>query len=164
MRQFKALKEWQVVNDAILEGKQSILVRKGGILDTINDFPPEEKEFLIFPTYEHQKKEYVKKEFHYLFKEPEVSKCEVGEVLLEKYKINLLCKLKECKQITDKKQLKDILQYVIYTYEFLEMRFNYRQDEPLNVLVIEPHTLEKEILVEYTDSIKGCKSWITITK
>lgn len=157
-----ALKEWQVVNDAILENKQSVLIRKGGILDSIDEFPPDKKEFFIFPTYEHQKKEYVKQEFHYLFKMPSFVIHSASDKPNVKIKINLLCTLKQCIQITDKKQLEEIYPFVIYTMEFLEMRFNYRPNEPLNILVIEPHKLEAEKLVEYTEYLRGCKSWITL--
>ncbi len=147
-----ALKEWQVVIDAILDRKQFILLRKGGILDTPYDFPPDKKMFFLFPTYEHQNKKFVREEFHYIFKQPE-----------DKYKIKVLCNLIKCISIRSMELLKLLLPYVIYTEEFLLMRFKYRPNEPLNVLFISPEKLEYDITVEYDNYDRGCKSWIQLT-
>lgn len=153
-----ALKEWQVVNDAILKKKQFILIRKGGILDTQYDFPPDKKWFFLFPTREHQKKEYVKNEFHYLFSSVNLSDRE----LESEYRINVLCKLIKCVMVSRKEQLEILLPYVIYTMEFLNMRFNYRPKEPLCILFIAPEKLRNEISVIYDDYSRGCKSWIEL--
>lgn len=159
-----ALKEWQVINDAILEGKQSVLVRKGGILDSVYDFPPDKKEFYIFPTYEHQKKEYIKKEFHYLFKTDWKVSQHFNDGGFSYVKINLLCRMVECIQIKNIDELVSIYSQVIYTPEFLKTRFNYRPEEPLNIIRIIPQKLDKEFYVEYREDYRGCKSWIKLSE
>jgi hypothetical protein len=145
------LKEWQVVADAILEEKHLVLLRKGGILDSQYDFPPNKREFVIFPTYEHQKIEYIKPQYQYLYKQSD-----------ERYQITLFCKLIECFPIQEKKYLEYLVDYTIYTYEFLEMKFNYRPLEPLNVLFIEPYKLVSPKEVEYNEHLRGCKSWVEL--
>ena len=50
----KALKEWAAVCRALEEGRQSVLLRKGGIIEETRDFALVERRFLLFPTYEHQ--------------------------------------------------------------------------------------------------------------
>ena len=54
-----ALKEWSIVCKALESGKQSILLRKGGILEYKNGFEVSQKIFLFYPTLEHQAREYV---------------------------------------------------------------------------------------------------------
>lgn len=49
-----ALKEWDIVCAALLEGKQAMLLRKGGILEAENEFVLEHAQFLLFPTFMHQ--------------------------------------------------------------------------------------------------------------
>src|SRR5919106_7063159 len=49
-----ALKEWAVVCRALEEGRQMILLRKGGIYEAAGEFEVEHREFLLFPTYLHQ--------------------------------------------------------------------------------------------------------------
>ena len=52
----KALKEWATVVKALENGNQTILLRKGGILETTG-FNVNSKKFFLFPTYEHQDNE-----------------------------------------------------------------------------------------------------------
>ena len=52
----KALKEWACVVRALGEGKQILLLRKGGIAEKGGEFRMEEPDFFLFPTFEHQDK------------------------------------------------------------------------------------------------------------
>lgn len=61
-----ALKEWAVVCQALAEGKQIFILRKGGIQE--KEFQVKDQEFLLYPTLEHQSREEIKPEFHDLFK------------------------------------------------------------------------------------------------
>ena len=61
LKEWQALKEWAVVVKALEDGEQYILFRKGGILDP--GFSVESSEFLLFPTFEHQTKEYLKENY-----------------------------------------------------------------------------------------------------
>ncbi|MGI0041714.1 MAG: DUF1802 family protein, partial [Nitrosopumilaceae archaeon] len=49
-----ALKEWATVVKALENGNQTVLLRKGGILETDSGFNVESKKFLLYPTFEHQ--------------------------------------------------------------------------------------------------------------
>jgi hypothetical protein len=50
-----ALKEWAVVCAALAAGRQTILLRKGGIDEGPHGFQPEHAEFWLFPTQFHQR-------------------------------------------------------------------------------------------------------------
>ena len=54
------LKEWATVVKALENGKQTVILRKGGILETASGFNVESKKFFLFPTWEHQEKIFVK--------------------------------------------------------------------------------------------------------
>ena len=58
------LKEWATVVRALEHGKQTVILRKGGILETASGFKIESKKFLLFPTWEHQEAKHVKSEYH----------------------------------------------------------------------------------------------------
>ena len=53
----QALKEWAVVCRALEEGRQVVLLRKGGILEYRQGFEVKHEKFLMFPTFEHQSKD-----------------------------------------------------------------------------------------------------------
>src|SRR5687767_1695492 len=48
------LKEWAIVCHALEQGRQIILLRKGGIRESGGEFELEHRQFLLFPTYLHQ--------------------------------------------------------------------------------------------------------------
>ena len=45
------LKEWATVVKALENGKQTVILRKGGILETASGFEIESKKFLLFPNF-----------------------------------------------------------------------------------------------------------------
>ena len=60
-RTLSALKEWALVCKLLLEGRQAIMLRKGGIDE--KGFWVEADEFFLYPTYFHQMAEKVRPEF-----------------------------------------------------------------------------------------------------
>src|SRR5437763_12614913 len=59
-----ALKEWAVVCDEVLAGRQAVLLRKGGILEQKKGFQIEHEAFFLYPNTEHQSREQLKAELH----------------------------------------------------------------------------------------------------
>ena len=58
-----ALKEWAVAVKALSAGTQIVVLRKGGVHRDDKDFRIVHPEFLLYPTYEHQKQELLKPDF-----------------------------------------------------------------------------------------------------
>ena len=57
-----AFKEWAVVCRALAEGRQALILRKGGIAETGGQFSPEHSRFWLYPTFAHEKPEGIKPE------------------------------------------------------------------------------------------------------
>src|SRR5438045_2396331 len=53
----RAFKEWAVACDALRDGRQILLIRKGGIREERGVFTMSDSEFFLLPTFEHQKPE-----------------------------------------------------------------------------------------------------------
>lgn len=66
-----ALKEWSAVTVALNRGIQIFLLRKGGIVEARRGFELRYREFLLFPTFEHQHAQYLKPEYRSLVREGE---------------------------------------------------------------------------------------------
>src|SRR5688572_5262360 len=49
-----AFKEWAVICAALAQGRQSLILRKGGIDEDAGDFRVERPRFWLYPTYTHQ--------------------------------------------------------------------------------------------------------------
>ncbi len=53
----QAFKEWAVICKALAEGRQSIVLRKGGIAEKTDEFQLEQTRFWLYPTYVHQQRD-----------------------------------------------------------------------------------------------------------
>ena len=93
----QALKEWAVVCRALEEGRQVLLLRKGGILEYRQGFKVRHDRFLLFPTYEHQSRDHLQAD--YANKLEEVLK---DQPTLGTNKITSYAESVEVKEITDR--------------------------------------------------------------
>jgi hypothetical protein len=57
-----AFKEWAVICRALSEGRQALILRKGGIAEHGGQFSPEYDSFWLYPTYTHQQRDGIKPE------------------------------------------------------------------------------------------------------
>jgi len=149
-----ALKEWASVCSALEEGRQMILLRKGGILEAIGGFELEHPQFFLFPTYLHQNAQMVK--------EPErkrlvVLKEEPAEiVLLSAVSVSDIIRLR------DRAQMDRLEQEHIWTSPLIDMRFSYRPQNPLYLLLVRVYRLLEPITIKNTAEYAGCKSWVPL--
>ena len=151
-----ALKEWAVVIEAIAQGKQSYLLRKGGISENSQGFELLHDEFLLFPTWEHQQKDWIQSNFHSLFNElvPENP-----DRIQLKYQgsVGQIFHAPE-----DRRDLTAVAGPNIWGPSFVDMRYDYRPDLPLYVVEIKIQRLSSLIDIEYTAAQRGCKSWVEL--
>jgi hypothetical protein len=171
-----ALKEWAIVCKALEEGKQMLLLRKGGIMEYRKGFEVKHNEFLLYPTFEHQSVESIKADY----------KEKLNEIIEEQNKYNnnnnnnkkkidkdnknfntasnniikLLAKVEDVIEISDKLILSELRDYHIWSDEYVTMRMNYNSSKPMNVLLLRIYKLRKPLIVDINDKWAGCKSWI----
>lgn len=154
-----ALKEWAVVVEALGQGQQILLIRKGGIQDPQGAFHLEHREFFLYPTLEHQNEEAVRPEFRQRFKESLAAPKESKAVSLGVYG-----GVSYVGQIRDPKQLEDLERYHIWTPEFFEKRLQYRPAAPTVVVVLRAYRLPKIIPHPVQPEYIGCKSWVELSE
>ncbi len=77
-----AFKEWAVVCKAVAEGRQSIVLRKGGVAERTDEFQLENKRFWLYPTYVHQQRDGVTPDALPLLEQAEVERPPRGIVRL----------------------------------------------------------------------------------
>jgi hypothetical protein len=151
-----ALKEWASVCDALVEGRQMILLRKGGIHEAAGEFELENPRFVLFPTYLHQNLSMLKASEHGRFvaasAEPaRVTLTAVGEVT-------------DILQLQSRGQMEAIEEEHIWTRPLIEMRFNYRPENPLYLMLVRVYRLAEPVTVENTPAYAGCKSWVPLER
>lgn len=149
-----ALKEWASVCKSLETGRQMILLRKGGIYEAAGEFELENPQFLLFPTYLHQNLNMLKPEVHEGFA---AVSAEPGEV-----RISAAGVVTDIIQLRSREQMDRIEQEHVWTRALIDMRFNYKPQNPLYLLLVRAYRLAAPMTVENTPAYAGCKSWVPL--
>ncbi|HEX6646385.1 MAG TPA: DUF1802 family protein [Nitrososphaeraceae archaeon] len=170
-----ALKEWAIICKALEDGKQMLLLRKGGIMEYRKGFEVKHNEFLLYPTFEHQSIESIKAEYKEKLKEileqnkyyynnnrKKIDKDNKNFNTASNNIIKLLAKVEDVIEISDKSTLSELREYHIWSDEYVTMRMNYNPSKPMSVLLLRIYKLRKPLIVDINDKWAGCKSWIDI--
>jgi len=156
-----ALKEWSIVCRALENGRQSILLRKGGILEYKEGFEISQKIFLLYPTLEHQSREYLQQDY---LQEIELLIKNNGPNFVQD-KINtitILARIEGMQEFNDETKLSKLEKYHIWNEKYVNMRMSYNPKKPMNALLLRIYKLPEPISVKVNPEWAGCKSWINI--
>lgn len=154
---YVALKEWAVTVRALAQGQQILLLRKGGIHESSKDFRIIHPEFLLYPTFEHQRE--------YLLKEPH--QAVLGDLLQEprnesRITFTSWSKVEETIEISQKERVDALSSYHIWTNDYVQSRVRWKPRLPLAVLLLRVYRLEQPVNVPYMPEYLGCTSWVEI--
>jgi hypothetical protein len=152
-----AFKEWQVICDALATGRQSILLRKGGIHEGRSGFSFAHENFYLFPTKFHAQKDHVREgDFT-----PE-SEWQVGD----KFQITHHAEALFAVTLTDWSQLEALQPYHIYTEETLRERFDWEgkgmASGSIHLALVRVSKLERPLDLTYEKRFGGCRSWLEL--
>ena len=156
-----ALKEWSIICKALEDGNQTILLRKGGILEYKKGFEIRQKSFLLFPTLEHQAVEYLQSKY-----------LQTYDLLLRGNKsqdiqnktntVLVLARIEAIQEFHDHEMLPELEKYHIWNEKYVNMRMNYNPKKPMNALLLRVYKLPQPISIDVNPEWAGCKSWIDI--
>lgn len=150
-----AFKEWSYIVTALGKGKQSIILRKGGISEEGGDFELKGKEFLLFPTLYHQAEQMIKPQWLPFLKSGAYHEQE-GLVRVKYY-----AKVVDRKVLTDWEQVKKLDNFHAWKEEVVQERFT-RWGNSIQLLVIQVFELGAAQDIVLKTEYEGCKSWIEI--
>ena len=151
-----ALKEWATIVKALENGKQTIILRKGGILETASGFEIIAKKFLLFPTWEHQEIKHVKPEYHNLLNHTLDNKPKEGYNT-----ITSIAEVLDHKDISSNKIIDDLSPFHVWSDEYIKERINWMPEKPLKAIFLKVHTFP-QIEIPLQSDFEGCKSWIEL--
>jgi hypothetical protein len=152
-----ALKEWAIVCKALEEGRQVILLRKGGIMEYKQGFEVKHSDFFLYPTFEHQSKESLQPDY--------VNKL---DIVLKNAPKNSRNRISSCAavvqvmEITDKSVFRRLEKYHVWNDHYINIRMSYNPKKPMNVVVLRVYKMNSPLEVEIKSELTGCKSWIPI--
>jgi hypothetical protein len=152
-RTLPALKEWALVCRLLLQGRQAVLLRKGGIDE--KGFWVEADEFLLYPTYFHQMVEKVRPEFAEECRRALAEAPPEGIVRLPG--VARVVDHVEARRPEGMAALRDLHPY---TDEQVETRIAFRPRKPLVLLVVEVRPTLGPVEVTARPEFAGCVSWV----
>jgi hypothetical protein len=153
-----ALKEWATVVKALENGDQTIILRKGGILETDSGFKIESKKFFLFPTYEHQGNDGIKPQFqNYL---DEVKK---GQPKNGHNKITSYAEVLHEVDLDSEEKINALSSFHIWSDDYVKTRMNWMPDKPIKAVFLKISKIP-ELEIPIKSEYHGCKSWIDINE
>ena len=150
------LKEWATVVKALENGKQTVILRKGGILETASGFEIESKKFLLFPTWEHQEIKHVKSEYHDFLNQTLNHKPREGYNI-----ITSIAEVLDHRDISSNNIIDDLSSFHVWSNEYIKERINWMPEKPLKAIFLKVYTFP-QIEIPLQSDFEGCKSWIEL--
>jgi hypothetical protein len=150
-----ALKEWSAVVHALLDGRQRVLLRKGGIGE--KRFELASREFLLFPTVAHSHAERVRPEHRDLL-EPAAADSSDEHLL-----VRSAAKVVAAQEVNRPDGLEAIEDLHIWTAQSVRAdRLDFRPKHKLAVLVVSVIPLAEPVRIARIPEYGGCTSWAQI--
>src|SRR5919197_2445045 len=153
----QALKEWAVVCKALEEGRQVVLLRKGGILEYKQGFEVKHDKFLLFPTFAHQSKDHLQPDYANNLDDILKEQPAAGSNRITSY-----AEVVDTREITDRTALSLLAKYHVWNESYVNSRMDYNPRKPMSVILLRVFKLAQPIMVDSNSEWAGCKSWIPL--
>lgn len=152
----RALKEWAIAVQALTDGNTIMLLRKGGIREEKGTFEVPHRWVWLYPTYEHQKSEWLKPEYA-----EQVRPVESGWHP-ETVPIQSWAEITHVFQVTDPSKVEALYPFHIWTETFADERLKWKPRSPLYILLLRAYRLPQTLAIPFEESYRGCSSWIEL--
>lgn len=150
-------KEWQVVCDALADGTQSIILRKGGIHEGRDGFSFAHDSFFLFPTRFHAQAEHVR-EGHV----QALAEWQVGDTVHITHRAEAV----HAVTLTDWQKVAALAPFHILTEATVRDRFDWQgkgmSSGSIHVALVRVFKLNEPWELPYTTAFGGCRSWIKL--
>jgi hypothetical protein len=152
-----AFKEWAIIVDALMCGRQIIILRKGGLIEGPGGFQVEHPEFLLFPTLFHQQRESVIPEAQLRFDEIAHRLPGPNVVRLECY-----ARVEAWQRLESLSAAYALHGLHVWRDDVIEDRFDWGRSREIHVMAVRIFRLAAPMELPMEESYRGCKSWIEL--
>jgi hypothetical protein len=153
-----AFKEWAVICDALSEGRQALILRKGGIAESTSEFQLEHTRFWLFPTYVHQQRAGIKPEAVPLLERVEARRPPTGTIRLSHF-----AEVAGVYRLQDMVGALLIRNLHLWSDETVQARFAYRWPG-LYVMPVRVYQALQVTELPDTASYAGCRTWVELER
>lgn len=153
-----ALKEWAVTVAALREGRQVLLLRKGGIHEPGGELKVRGRELFLFPAYEHQRQDLLKPEAARRY----AAHLDPAREREESVVLDAFARLEEVLELAEARLAFRLAEHHIWTEEYVRQRVEYKPERPLQVYVLRVHALLERVAIPRVPRYAGCRSWVDL--
>jgi len=147
-----AFKEWALVCEALGDGRQSIILRKGGIAEGRAGFAFEHADFFLFPTWFHEQ----------LTKTVLPEGSALPEELEGEVEIRYAATLEWTRLVEDIDRLARLREFHILSDSVVDERFHYDDKKGVHVALVRVFRLDPPRRIPLEKKFGGCRSWIEL--
>ncbi len=151
-----AFKEWAVICKALAEGRQALIIRKGGIAEQNGEFTIEHNRFWFYPTYVHQQRDGIRDSVYPLLEKVEAERPPTGTLHFDHF-----AEVEGIYRVHSLPSALLISHLHCWSLETIQKRFEYRTPG-LYVLAVRVYRSAEKFELAETDAYAGCKSWVEL--
>jgi hypothetical protein len=153
-----AFKEWAVVVDALWQGEQVLILRKGGIREERGEFHVDHREFWLFPTQYHEAEQSIIPSKRPTLRDIAASASK-DAIDIEYYVV-----VDAVIQVADFTRVKRLQGRHIWSERTLQERFQFGREAGLCALVVRAYRRQSPERFSMRESYGGCKSWVELER
>src|SRR5206468_4114401 len=142
----RAFKEWAIACDALRDGRQILLIRKGGIREEGGTFTMSDREFFLMPTFEHQDPSLLQPDMSAQFAQRR-SALDPSIVTIDTYGV-----VDSIFVARDDAQVAAVAHETIWNERYVRQRFDFNAYDPLYLVLIRAYQLEAAVPMPLLDS------------
>jgi hypothetical protein len=154
----QAFKEWAVICQALAEGRQALILRKGGIDDPAGAFRVDYRRFWLYPTYVHQQRAGIKPEAVPLLEQAEAERPPPGVVRLSHF-----AEIAGLYQVANLAAAQAVDGLHLWSETTVANRFAYRRPG-LNLLAVRIFRAAEPTELPELPEYAGCRSWVELER
>jgi hypothetical protein len=147
-----AFKEWAIICEALGNGLQSVILRKGGIAEGKAGFAFRHNDFLLFPTWFHEQLERT------TLPPDTPTPAEPGDQLELRYTAHV----EWSGLIADRQKLARLRELHVLRENVLEERYQYSETQGIHVAFVRVYRLEPPLRLRNEKKYGGCRSWVDL--
>lgn len=149
-------KEWAFICDALVQGVQTIILRKGGIHEGRGGFEFKHRDFFLFPTWFHTQAERLR------WAPAGAQRAFPPEEERQTVDISGCAVLEQLWKVTDWSQVQALEPLHVWKEEIVRERFVQDDESCLHVALVRTYKLPKVWTFPYSKSYGGCRSWVNL--
>jgi hypothetical protein len=153
-----AFKEWAVICRALGEGRQALIIRKGGIAEADGEFTPEHHRFWLYPTYMHQQREGIKPEAVSLLQDAEADRLPPTVV-----RLSYFAEVSTVYPVHQLDLAMSLDRLHCWSQDTVRQRFAYRRPG-FYVMPVRIFGIREPIELTELPAYEGCKTWVDLER